>query len=192
MTLPEVIPSIQLAVGLVFAYAGAQKLRSFDRVVAKVSEFTLLPKCLAPTAAMLLIASELFVATTHLLNLGIAIAAPATIWLLATFVVATGWILIRGASVPCLCFGASDGDVVSARTMARLIALTAAEAMVCFHAGALADWRTLAIGIEDWLTWLALAILWVVSVSWLIALPDVKYMVIASAGRRVGRRASMK
>ena len=185
------MPSVQLAVGLVFAYAGAQKLRSFDRLVAKIRDLELLPRWLARTAALLLIASELLVAITHLLNLGIALAASATLCLLILFVVATGWILLRGASVPCLCFGASDGKFVSSRTMVRLISLAAAEAMVSFYAGASTGVRILAFGIEDSVSSLALAILWVASISWLVAWNDVKYVVIATLKREIRRQASM-
>lgn len=182
---PEVIPSIRIAVGLVFAFAVAQKLRNPDRLVAKLGDLEMLPRELAAPAAALLIASELLVAAAHLSDIGIAIAAPATLALLGIFVAATGWALRRGAAIPCLCFGADHEDVVSSKTMARLTVLAAAEAVVWIDARSPASSREQGGEVGNAILVLAFALLGIVIVSWILSLPDIRDLL--AEGKRPGR-----
>ena len=127
VTVPALMSVIALGVGLVFGYAALSKLWDFPAFVAGVRDFGFVSGRLVPLAAVLLTAAEAVIAVAHLLGLALPMAVPATIALLAVFLIVTVRLLARGEVRPCLCFGAGHEATVDAVGLARIALLLGAE-----------------------------------------------------------------
>ncbi len=118
---------VQVALGLVFAWSAWSKLRAPRRFAAVVRGYAILPGSAAGAFAWLAMAAEAVLAVALLVGVATGAAAAASALLLASFLVAVGIVLRRGADVSCGCFGADD-ERVSRATAARLVVLAAAAA----------------------------------------------------------------
>jgi hypothetical protein len=79
---------------------------------------------------LLLIPTEILLAATHLTGRLLAFGVLLGIVVLACFTAGVALNLRRGRLLPCHCFGYSKGDVISGRTLARLILLMVGELLL--------------------------------------------------------------
>jgi hypothetical protein len=118
---------IQLAVGLVFLLSVTGKLMSPRDFARGVAEYQVLPDRLSYLVGLLLIPTEILLAAIHLNGRLLSFGALLGIIVLACFAAGVALNLKRGRVLPCYCFVNSKGDVISGRTLARLILLMIGE-----------------------------------------------------------------
>jgi Methylamine utilisation protein MauE len=170
---------VQLAIGIVFllsALAKAQDPRGFARGVV---EYRILPSSLAYGVGLVLLPLEGFLFLSHLTGWLLGLAVPLGLLLLLAFALAVGVNLGRGRVLPCYCFGsrAQGGEMLSGRTLARLLLLLSGEAFllveVVMHNHSRAAIYSLHVGS---LYQFSLAFFWASFVllagSWLLGLMD--------------------
>ena len=121
---------VQLAVGLVFLLSVAGKLMNPRDFVRGVVEYQVLPDRLSYSVGLLLIPTEILLAAVHLSGRLLPFGALLGVAVLACFAAGVAVNLKRGRSLPCYCFGNSKGDVISGRTLARLILLMVGETLL--------------------------------------------------------------
>lgn len=119
--------AVQLAIGMFFLASAVGKLLDPVGFATGVAEFDLVPAPVAFLGAWLIIATELLLALSHLSGVALGYALPAGLLLLLLFLIAVIYSLKAGLERPCYCFGASDHEPMSARTVMRLLLLLAGE-----------------------------------------------------------------
>jgi hypothetical protein len=120
----------QLALGLVFLLSSLSKLRHPAAFLRGVAEYEVLPVPLAFAFGALLIPVEVFLAAAHLTGWGLGVAAPLGIAVLLAFTTAVAVNLRRNRDLLCHCFDSLSGERLSARSLAQLALLLAAELLV--------------------------------------------------------------
>lgn len=129
MSLSVVCGALQLAIGLTFAVACFEKVRSPGAFTEIVRGYRLVPERMAvPTAGLVLIA-EAYVAITCLTGFLISSGIPIALTLLSLFFGAVGWNLHKGRTIACGCFG-KEAERISRRHLVRLALLFGAGAGV--------------------------------------------------------------
>lgn len=169
----------QLLLGVIFLLAVVSKLRRTASFVTTVAGYRMLPAAVTPFAAWAVLAVESFLAVTLLTGWLPGVAAPLAPATLAGFIVVTTTGLRRGRrGIRCGCFGNAD-EVLSTRTVARLVLLAATGTglLLASLAGVppltlgtvLRGGPELAYGLEI----AAIAACAMVLGNWLLALPEV-------------------
>src|SRR5690349_18057670 len=116
----------QLAVGLVFLTASANKLRDMSGFLSGINEYQIVPAHLVGAVGVGVVAVEASVALGHLSGWLLSVAVPASMALLLVFLVVIIVTIKRGLLVPCLCFGGgADHETVSLRSAIRLASILA-------------------------------------------------------------------
>lgn len=162
----------QLALGMVFLFAAVSKLREPGGFVQAVRGYELLPAAMVRPSAFALIGVESFLAVALITGWAVGVAMPVAIVSVLVFMVGVGVNLRRGRRVRCGCFGGS-GEVLSARTMARLVILLlgAILLLVLHTVGAGSVWTIGRIATDG--AYLAgLAAFWLLFGLWLLQLPE--------------------
>ena len=131
----ETLLALQIAIGLVFLFSALGKLLKPLEFASGVAEYRILPEWLAYIVGIVLIPFELFVAAAHITGWLLQFALPVGLVMLISFMIAVGMNLKRGSVLPCHCFGAGEGEMISARTLVRLGLLFAGEAIVLAGSG---------------------------------------------------------
>ena len=131
----DTLLALQLAIGLVFLFSAIGKLLTPLKFAAGVTEYHILPEWLAFVVGIVLIPFELFLAASHISGWLLPFALPAGLVMLISFMIAVGINLKRGSVLPCHCFGAGEGEMISARTLVRLGLLFTGEAIVLAGSG---------------------------------------------------------
>ncbi|HEX4965579.1 MAG TPA: MauE/DoxX family redox-associated membrane protein [Thermoanaerobaculia bacterium] len=130
MSLAAVRLVAQLALGLVFLLSALGKLRHPAAFLRGVAEFEILPVPLAKAFGAVVIPAEAFLAAAHLTGWGLRVAVPLGIALLLAFTTAVTVNLRRNRDLLCHCFDSLGGERVSARSVAQLVLLLAAELLL--------------------------------------------------------------
>lgn len=179
----------QLALGVVFLLAAVPKVRRPSVFVQAVRGYDLLPRAVVRPVAYALIAVEAFLAVALITGWAVGIAMPVAIASVLVFMVGVGVNLRRGRRVRCGCFGGA-GEVLSARTMARLVLLLAGTtALLVAHivdGGSAWTLSRLADG-ADGLQLAGVAAFWLMFGLWLLQLPELTSLL---RGPRSDRTAS--
>lgn len=121
---------VQLAVGLVFLLSVKGKLLNPHGFARGVMGYQVLPDRVSYLGGLLLIPTEFFIAATHLTGWSLSFGVLLGVVTLACFTAGVAVNLKRGRLLPCHCFGDSKRDVISGRTLARLVLLTAGESLL--------------------------------------------------------------
>lgn len=142
--MPDVHFAARLAIGLLFGLSSAAKVMNRRKFTLGVREYAIVPVRLAGPAAWCIIASESFVSFSHLTGWGFKAGGALCLLLLATFFIAVSVNLVRRRVLPCHCFGSSDSQVISPKTLIRLAVLMGCEALLLSAAreGAGMEFRT--------------------------------------------------
>ncbi len=172
----------QLALGLVFLASSLAKLRDPAAFARGVASYELLPQGLARSAGYALIPLEALLACAHLTGLWLRPGALLGAAMLCVFALGVAINLRRGRGLPCFCFSARGGELLSARTLARLGLLLAGECLLLSDA---ALWAAPSLpffpgrlaGASDLAYALLLACGTLAACFWALRLPDVIYMV---------------
>lgn len=173
--------AIRLALGLVFFVSSLGKWRDPRGFVTGVTNFQVLPRSMALGYGALLLPGETLVAASLLTDRFVHIAAPIALLLLVSFFIAVAVAVGASRVVPCHCFGASQTDQVSQRSLAR-IGLLIAAAVVTIGAQQLgvddrADRSSKGIYFDslplDILMMLSLSAFVLVFGMWLLTIPEV-------------------
>ena len=166
---------VRLALGIMFAVSAAYKVadpRSFSR---GVRDYKIIPNRGIVPFVTVVVVSEVFLALSHLCGWWLAFSSPLGLTLLGSFFVAITINLKKHHSLPCFCFGAGDGEIISRRSLIRLGIAILSEALLLVQTasitgptrGLLADSaRDLMLD----LTWALFALL---ACIWALSLPEV-------------------
>lgn len=122
--------ALQCALGLVFLAAAVPKVARPWEFAATVAGFQIVPRGVT-VAALLIILAECVAAASLITGWAAWIGLASTLGLVIMFAGATGANLRRGHLVDCGCFGAK-GDVVSARSLWRLVAIGTGSVALAF------------------------------------------------------------
>lgn len=166
--------SLQLVLGMVFLVAAVAKLRSPSLFVAVLSKYELFPAALSGVVARGLILVELLIAASLLSGIATAVAVPASGLLLLGFTIVVGSNVRRGRVIPCGCFG-SASELVSPRTLARLVMLMGATAVIAVEQAS-PTWTPMKVGasLERVLLTVVLAAFIVITATWLLHVHEVR------------------
>ncbi len=121
---------VQLALGLVFLASALGKLRAPAAFARGVASYELLPRGLAVLVGYALIPLEALLAGAHLTGFWLRPGALVGALMLCAFGLGVAVNLRRGRGLPCFCFSAKGGELLSARTLARLGLLLAGECLL--------------------------------------------------------------
>lgn len=114
---------LQFVVGLSFLAAAFGKIQARALFFDGLRDYRMLPSWAVPHAGVLLIAVEGLIAFSYLSGWLQQSVGILTLALLGSFLVVTLVALKRGTSIKCLCFGASDTEPLSERTLIRIALL---------------------------------------------------------------------
>lgn len=129
-----VVLVLRLAIGLVFAVAGALKIGNFDVLASQIAGFQLLPQVVTAPLALLLPFVELLLGAYLIIGLFTRYVAAFASFQLFVFAAAIASAVVRGLSASCGCFGPSDQTVTSWPEVARDVALAVVAAFVAWRA----------------------------------------------------------
>lgn len=124
---------LQLAIGIVFLLSGAPKIRRPANFANAVAAYAIVPPAWSAPVAIVVVICEVFIAIAHLSGAWLQPAIALSVAFLVLLVVAVLRVLRRGTAVRCACFG-SPTEVVSGRTLARVLLLLGAEVLLWFSA----------------------------------------------------------
>lgn len=123
----------QLCLGVVFGVSACTKLASPLRFAHGVAEYKILPARISFLFGFAVIGCEIFIAVSHLFGWLLSVAAPTGLLLLLSFLSAVSINLARRRVLPCYCFGAGKGELISVRSLARIAFALCGEALVLFR-----------------------------------------------------------
>jgi hypothetical protein len=170
---PESTIVLQLAIGIVFVLSSAPKIHRPMEFARAVTVYGVIPSAWSLPVAMTVVSCEAAIALAHMSGVLLRPAIVLCVALLLVFLMAVLRVLRRGTAVRCACFG-SAAEVVSARTLARVLLLLGAELLLWFGPQAavpLADLR-----LEQIVGGAMVAVLYLALFSWLFAVPDFRVL----------------
>lgn len=121
---------VQLAVGSVFMWAGFSKLLHPFAFARGASQYDMLPGGGGFVAALLVIPVELGIGLAHVTGWCAAAAAKFGIVMLVLFLIVVCRQLLMGRVMPCYCFGAEGSELLSWKSVVRLIVMSLGEVVV--------------------------------------------------------------
>jgi hypothetical protein len=171
---------VQLAIGIVFLLSAIAKARNPRTFAQGVMEYGILPRSVAYFVGLVLLPLEALLAVSHLTGWQLDVVLPLGLLMLLSFGLAVGINLRRGRVLPCYCFGsgAREGEMISARTLARLVLLFSAEALLLIEGNRLTIRQPAAYSWQaGGLLKLSLALFWasfvLLTSSWLLSSFDI-------------------
>lgn len=165
----------QLILGTVFLFSALGKLKHPRFFAEGLEDYEILPAAVVPIAAWFIIMVESMLALTHLTGWWLKPSVLVGLGLLASFAIAVATNLRRGRALPCYCFGATGGEQISRTTLVRLVVLFSAEAFLFVNLSSFAGNRIshpISQSLEEFTFTLFWAAFLLVTVSWLLSLPD--------------------
>jgi len=169
----------QLTMATVFLFSAAGKLKDPKGFVTGVENFELLPAQMAPGVAVLVMATESWLAIAHLMGWWLEFTALIAFSLLMVFGVAVTVNLVRGRELPCYCFDTTGHEMISSATLVRLFLLLSAEAFLLVRLHFFAnEVQERLQGMTDF----GLALCWVVFLltasSWFLIVPELRELLV--------------
>jgi hypothetical protein len=134
---------IQFALGVVFLWSGIGKAKHPVAFVEGLNAYEIGPSWLNWPVAVVVIAIEILIAISHLLNTALPIGIGAAIVVLTAFIFVLTIMLRRGATVRCLCFGATSTELISLTSLVRLSVLLIGEGALALEYSRLNSWPNL-------------------------------------------------
>lgn len=169
--------SIQFAVGSVLLVAGLSKLRHPVAFATSLNDFNVLPPRISVVFGLLTIAAEIVVGLSHLSGIGLAISVWIGLILLGLFSIAVCLTLYRSVELECHCFGSQSGEVITGRSLGRLILMIAGELYLLPVAGTQAA-LVYARSSFEIATAVCLSIAGLVISMWILVIPEVAFLLI--------------
>lgn len=176
-----VVRPVEIAVGLVFTLAALGKLRDPAAFVHGVIVYDVLPPPIAKVYGIVLIPLEMIIGVGLLTEWAVGPAAIAGLFLLVSFLLAVGSNVRRHREVMCYCFGGPSKEIISVRSLARIVLLILATSIILFGL-ALRREETLSItfgklsvdnSLISSLIQIILALFVIICGMWLLAAPDI-------------------
>lgn len=172
----DILTVVRLDLGLLFLMASASKLLNPLRFVKGVVEYDILPYGAAKALGVLLIPLEALLAVAHITGWLLSFASLVGMITLLMFGAAVSVNLIRRREILCYCFGAGDDELLSRKTLARVVILVLGEA-VLFRSLILTGSSQLLFAqpvatidlLSGYLPWIALS---VVLLMWCLDIPE--------------------
>lgn len=164
---------LQLSVGLVFLLSSTTKVIDLEKFVTGLERYDIFPKSVVRLASAVIIGGELVIAVSHLSGYLLDRTAPVAVGMLLIFMIAVARAVSRGDQVPCLCFGSGSAELVSTRTLIRLVLLIFAETIIWFDVFTSQRPRlALEFGARNVLLAICTASLLLAALRWIFAGPD--------------------
>ena len=124
---PRLQLAVQFSIGFIFLASSLGKLTHPRDFSEGVADYRLIPTVLAVPVAVLFILAEIFLAASHLTSWLLHAAFPIGIATLSAFAMGVSINLWRGRALPCHCFGGRSSEIISVRTLGRLLLILSGE-----------------------------------------------------------------
>ena len=132
--IPKIVLVLRVALGLVFAVAGALKIGHPDVFASQIAGFEILPQPLIAPLALLLPFVEVLLGIYLILGLFTRFAGWFAAFQLAVFAGAIASAVVRGLHASCGCFGPADQTTTSWPEVARDSALVLVAMFIALRA----------------------------------------------------------
>jgi uncharacterized membrane protein YphA (DoxX/SURF4 family) len=170
---------VRTAIGIVFLMSFLGKARDVDGFLDSVVDYEILGRRIAIVLGAVVIPLEAVVAISLLTGIQARVGEVLALVLLGIFTVGVGVNLARGRRVACGCFGARDKERISTRTMFRLALLAAGVAVALVYGSTMPLITESLVGTA---VRISLVVLVLVAASWVLAVPEMAWLV-AARGR---------
>jgi len=171
---------VQLSLGVTFALSAASKLREPRLFVHGVEEFRILPHRTVFVFALAVIFCEVLLSLSHLSGFLLTYTAPVGVAMLCSFLIAVSINLAKKRNVPCFCFGGSEDETVSPRSVARLLVVISGEVVVLLGPGHSSS--RIRDGSHTTSNDFVLALAWtlftLIATVWMLSLPDLLRLIL--------------
>lgn len=185
---PDVQLILQFMVGLTFVNSVFGKILAPVLFFDGLRDYRVLPSWGVKHAGVLLIAIESLIAFAYLSGSLLRSAGILAVALLGFFLLITSVALARGAHAKCLCFGASDAEPLSVRTVVRILLLAAVVLVLLTRSSELEGWLSTSHSGRQIFLALTCAVLLQMLTSWVLAIPELARLVRGCRG--CGRRTA--
>jgi hypothetical protein len=132
---PYSLSVIQLALGAFLVFSSLGKVTHYSGFLRGVQEYDILPIALAKVFGIFVMIFELALAISHLTGLALSFMAQCGAILFFLFLVAIVVNLMRREQLPCYCLGTSEGEMISRKSVVRLVIMIGAEILLVRHVG---------------------------------------------------------
>lgn len=185
---PDIQLMLQFIVGLTFLGSTIGKLLTPALFFDSLRDYRLLPSWAVNHAGVSLIAIEGLIAFSCLSGWLLQPVGILALVLLGIFLVVTSVALKRATHVRCLCFGASNAEPLSVRTVVRILLLAAVVVTLLTRSSELNGGLFTAYSGRQVLPALTCAVLVQMLTSWALAMPELARLVRGCRG--CGRRTA--
>ena len=179
---------LQFVVGVAFLSSATSKMLAPALFFEGVRDYRLLPTVTVRYVGIIVIGTEMLIAVACLTGWQFQFFVPVALGLSAVFLMVTSITLARGLHVKCLCFGASDTEPISARTLMRISLLAGVLLIVRWQLPEQEFWYGAAYSAGQILLSLACAVSIQILTSWALALPEIVQLI--NGCRTCGRQTS--
>lgn len=169
---PDVQLVLQFVVGLTFLSSALGKIMGPALFFDGLRDYRMLPTRVVNYVGAIVIATEALIALSYLGGWLLWPAGILALALLAVFLLVTTSALKRGMHVKCLCFGASDTEPLSVRTIVRISLLAGVLLAVLTQSSERDGWVGATFSARQILSALTCAVLIQIVTSWTLAIPD--------------------
>jgi hypothetical protein len=170
---PDVQLMLQFVVGLTFLSSTVGKIAAPALFFDGLRDYRMLPGWSVQHVGVTLIVIEGLIAFSFMSGWLLWPASLLALGLLGCFLVTTIFALRRGMHVKCLCFGASDTELVSIRTILRISLLAGVVAVLLTESSAREGWLGATYSTDKIVLALTCAALIQILISWALAIPEV-------------------
>lgn len=187
---PDVQLVLQFVVGLTFLSSAVSKSLAPALFLDGLRDYRILPGWSVNHAGVIVIATEGLIASSYMSGWLLRPAGLLALGLLGVFLLVTTFALTRGLHVKCLCFGASDAEPLSVRTIVRISLLAAVLLALLTQASERDGWLGDTYSARKLLLALACAVSIQIMTSWTLAIPELARLV--KGCRSCGQQTSEK
>jgi hypothetical protein len=170
---PELSLVLRFVVGLSFLSSAMIKMLAPALFFDGLRDYRLLPPVTVRYAGTIVIGTEALTAVAYLTGWQSRLFEYVALVLSVVFLMVTGVTLARGLHVKCLCFGASDTEPVSARTLVRVSLLAGVLLLLKSQSPEQESWLGAAYPAGQLLLALACAASIQILTSWALAIPEI-------------------
>lgn len=187
---PELSLVLQFVVGLAFLSSAASKILAPALFFDGLRDYRLFPTGTVRYAGTIVIGTEALIAVAFLTGWQLRLFGHVALGLSAVFLIVTIVTLARGFHVKCLCFGASDTEPMSARTLLRLSLLAGVLLLLRWQSPEQEFWLGAKYPAGQLLLALACAVSIQILMSWALAVPEIVQLI--KGCRTCGQQTSEK
>jgi hypothetical protein len=185
---PELSLVLQFVVGVAFLSSATSKMIAPALFFDGLRDYRLLPAVTIRYVGIFVIGTEGLIAVACLTGWELQYFVPVAFCLSAVFLMVTSITLARGLHVKCLCFGSSDTEPMSVRTLVRISLMAGVLLMLLWQSPEQEIWHDATNSAGQFLLSLACAVAIQILTSWALTLPELVQLI--KGCRTCGRQPS--